>query len=53
MKAFDGAAAAAEEKLEEEFYQEANKVIAEKITPFYNFCILIFAAVFAYFIVIE
>ena len=39
--------------IDEEFYRTVNKVIAEKITPLYNMFILIFAAVFAYFIVIE
>ena len=40
-------------QIDEEFYRTVNRVIAEKITPLYNTCILIFAAVFAYFIVIE
>ena len=39
--------------IDEEFYRTVNKVIAEKITPLYNMFILVFAAVFAYFIVIE
>ena len=40
-------------RLEEEFYQKVNSVIARKITPVYNFFILAFAAVFAYFVVME
>ena len=40
-------------RLEEEFYQKVNHVVSEKVTPLYNTFILIFAAVFAYFIVIE
>ena len=39
--------------IDEEFYRTVNKVIGEKITPLYNTFILIFAAIFAYFIVIE
>lgn len=39
--------------IDEEFYRTVNKVIADKVTPIYNMSILIFAAVFAYFIVIE
>ena len=39
--------------LEEEFYRKVNSVIANKVTPIYNTFILIFAAVFAYFVVME
>lgn len=39
--------------IDEEFYRTVNRVIAEKITPVYNMFILVFAAIFAYFIVIE
>ena len=39
--------------LELEFYRKVNAVIANKITPIYNFCILVFAAFFAYFVVME
>ena len=39
--------------LEQEFYRKVNAVIANKITPIYNFFILVFAAVFAYFVVME
>lgn len=39
--------------IDEEFYRTVNRVIAEKVTPVYNMFILVFAAVFAYFIVIE
>ena len=39
--------------LEEEFYRKVNSVIAQKVTPVYNTFILIFAAVFAYFVVME
>ena len=59
MKAFEGVStreAVAEQslaRLEEEFYRKVNTVIARKITPIYNFCILIFAAIFAYFVVME
>ena len=39
--------------IDEEFYRTVNRVIADKITPLYNMFILVFAAIFAYFIVIE
>ena len=39
--------------IDEEFYRTVNRAIAEKVTPVYNMFILVFAAVFAYFIVIE
>ena len=39
--------------LEEEFYRKVNYVISNKITPIYNTVILIFAAVFAYFVLTE
>ena len=41
------------QKLEEEFYNRVNGVISRKITPIYNTIILIFAAIFAYFVVME
>ena len=41
------------QKLEEEFYHRVNNVISRKITPIYNTIILIFAAIFAYFVVME
>ena len=46
---FDGAKA----KLEAEFYKKVNQVISKKVTPLYNTVILICAAVFAYFILVE
>lgn len=39
--------------LEEDFYRQVNQVISERITPVYNAIILVFAAVFAYFVVLE
>ena len=39
--------------MEEEFYRQVNQVISEKITPIYNTFILIFAAFFAYFVMLE
>ena len=39
--------------IDEEFYRTVHKVIADKVTPIYNMFILVFAAIFAYFIVIE
>ena len=39
--------------LEIDFYIQVNQVIAEKITPAYNFFVLISAATFAYFVVLE
>ena len=36
--------------LEEEFYRKVNLVISEKITPAYNFFILLFALGFGYFL---
>ena len=42
-----------ERKLEDEFYYKVNNVISQKITPVYNTIILIFAAIFAYFVVME
>ena len=39
--------------LEDEFYKKVNSVISQKITPIYNTFLLIFAAVFAYFVVME
>lgn len=39
--------------IDEEFYRTVHRVIADKVTPVYNMFILIFAAIFAYFIVIE
>ena len=54
MKPFDGHAAKQQDNMdEEEFYKNVNSLIATKVTPIYNTVILIFAAVFAYFIVIE
>ena len=64
MKAFDSIAqgatdfaSGAKDKalaiLEEEFYKKVNAVIAEKVTPIYNTFLMIFAAIFAYFIVME
>ena len=41
------------QNLEEEFYTRVNNVISRKITPVYNTTILIFAAIFAYFVVME
>ena len=41
------------QRLEEEFYQRVHSVISTKITPIYNACILVFAACFAYFVVME
>ena len=41
------------QNLEDQFYERVNKVISDKITPIYNTFILIFAAGFAYFIVME
>ena len=41
------------QSLEDQFYEKVNKVISDKITPIYNTFILIFAAGFAYFIVME
>ena len=40
-------------KLEDEFYHRVNSVISRKITPIYNTVILIFAAIFAYLVVME
>ena len=40
-------------RLEDEFYNKVNNVISQKITPVYNTIILLFAAIFAYFIVME
>ena len=39
--------------LEDEFYKKVNAVISQKITPIYNTFLFIFAAVFAYFVVME
>ena len=39
--------------LEEQYYMKANKIISDRITPLYNAFILIFAAFFAYFLVLE
>ena len=39
--------------LEDQFYQQVNAMISEKLTPVYNFFTLVFAAGFAYFLVME
>ena len=39
--------------LEERHAEKVNRVISERVTPLYNTFILIFAAFFAYFIVLE
>ena len=50
---FAGAKETAIKKLEEEFYKKVNVIISNKITPVYNTVLLVFAACFAYFVVIE
>ena len=52
-KGLSGGREEAERKLEDEFYYKVNNVISQKITPVYNTIILIFAAIFAYFVVME
>jgi len=39
--------------IEANFYREVNSVIANRVTPFYNAFLLVSAAVFAYFVVLE
>ena len=53
MNFIKGGADSAMKKLEDEFYAKVNMVISEKITPIYNTFIIIFAAVFAYFVITE
>ena len=38
-------------KLDDEFYDKLNFVLASKITPIYNVFLLCSAAIFAYFVV--
>ena len=40
-------------RLEEVFYTKVNHVISHKVTPVYNTFMLIFAAVFAYFTMVD
>ena len=42
-----------QQHLEDQFYEKVNSDISNKITPIYNTFILIFAAAFAYFIIME
>ena len=39
--------------MEEQFYRQINQVISERITPIYNFFIIVFAIIFGYFVVFE
>ena len=40
-------------QLEVEFYNDVNRQVSTKITPLYNVIVLLFASIFAYFLVLE